>query len=251
MGPSSLLHAPSVADRPRPSRGAGANSRFRRDRSGFCVKEEAREHPGEPVIVKKVNSAFIGTDLEERLKASNIGTIVICGATTNRCVETASRMAGNLGFDVRLVRDATWSFDRVGPDGVLLNAQIDVTSVLLTVQVPTLVLHRVTDIVVPVELGRQLATQIPGARYIEYPEGDHGFWTGDTETLVGDIEEFVTGHKDPVSRGLERILATLMSPTSSTRRGRRPNSAISGGGADWTNTTRSRAKRSSVTEACW
>jgi class 3 adenylate cyclase/alpha-beta hydrolase superfamily lysophospholipase len=91
-----------------------------------------------------------------------------------------------------------------------LNAQIDVTPVLPTIQVPTLVLHRVPDMVVPVALGRQLAAQIPGARYIEYPEGDHGFWTGDTGTLVGDVEEFVTGHRDTDSLGLERILATVM-----------------------------------------
>lgn len=91
-----------------------------------------------------------------------------------------------------------------------LNAQIDVTSVLPAIQVPTLVLHRVSDIVVPVELGRQLAAQIPGARYIEYSEGDHGFWTGDVETLVGDIEEFLTGHRDTGGADLERILATVM-----------------------------------------
>jgi pimeloyl-ACP methyl ester carboxylesterase len=91
-----------------------------------------------------------------------------------------------------------------------LNAQIDVTSVLPTIRVPTLVLHRAPDIVVPIDLGRQLAAQIPHARYIEYPEGDHGFWTGDTETLVGDIEEFLTGHRDTRSADLERILATVM-----------------------------------------
>ncbi|HKU06884.1 MAG TPA: adenylate/guanylate cyclase domain-containing protein [Bradyrhizobium sp.] len=91
-----------------------------------------------------------------------------------------------------------------------LNAQIDVTSVLPTIQVPTLVLHRVPDLVVPVELGRQLAAQIPRARYVEYPEGDHGFWTGNTEMLVGDIEEFLTGHRDAGSVELERILATVM-----------------------------------------
>jgi class 3 adenylate cyclase len=91
-----------------------------------------------------------------------------------------------------------------------LNAQIDVTSVLPTIQVPTLVLHRVPDVVVRVEFGRRLAAQIPGARYIEYPEGDHGFWTGDTETLTGDIEEFVVGYREMGSGELERILATVM-----------------------------------------
>jgi nicotinamidase-related amidase len=67
--------------------------------------------------MKRVNSAFIGTDLETRLRAADINTLVICGATTNHCVETTTRMAGNLGFDTRLVRDATWTFDRTGPDG--------------------------------------------------------------------------------------------------------------------------------------
>jgi nicotinamidase-related amidase len=69
------------------------------------------------VIVKRVNSAFIGTDLEQRLRAAGIRTLVIAGATTNHCVETTVRMGGNLGFEVLLVRDATWTFDRVGPDG--------------------------------------------------------------------------------------------------------------------------------------
>jgi nicotinamidase-related amidase len=85
--------------------------------TGHPVKDEAREIEGEPVIVKRVNSAFIGTDLEALLRAAGIATLVICGATTNHCVETTTRMAGNLGFDARLVRDATWTFDRVGPDG--------------------------------------------------------------------------------------------------------------------------------------
>jgi nicotinamidase-related amidase len=93
------------------------NSSFAPGATGCPVKDEAREIEGEPVIVKRVNSAFIGTDLEARLRAAGITTLVICGATTNHCVETTTRMAGNLGFDARLVRDATWTFDRVGPDG--------------------------------------------------------------------------------------------------------------------------------------
>jgi class 3 adenylate cyclase len=91
-----------------------------------------------------------------------------------------------------------------------LNAQIDVRSILPSVRVPTLVLHRRTDKQVRVELGRQLAAAIPGARYIEYPEGDHGFWTGDTTPLLGDIEEFITGQRDGAADELERVLATVL-----------------------------------------
>lgn len=97
--------------------GTRPGSSFRRDSTGYIVKDEAREIEGEQVIVKRVNSAFIGTDLENRLRAADIKTLVICGATTNHCVETTTRMAGNLGFAAWLVRDATWTFDRVGPDG--------------------------------------------------------------------------------------------------------------------------------------
>jgi nicotinamidase-related amidase len=97
--------------------GTRPGSSFLPDGPGYPVKDEARERPGEAVIVKRVNSAFIGTDLENRLRAAGIETLVICGATTNHCVETTTRMAGNLGFDACLVRDATWTFDRVGPDG--------------------------------------------------------------------------------------------------------------------------------------
>ena len=78
---------------------------------------------------------------------------------------------------------------------MLLNRQIDVTSILPSVQVPTLVLHRRTDALVPIERGRELAALIPGAKYIEYPGGDHAPFTGDAETVLGDIQEFVTGER--------------------------------------------------------
>src|SRR4051812_7684387 len=92
----------------------------------------------------------------------------------------------------------------------LLNAQIDIRPILPAVKVPTLVLHRRTDARVPIEIGRELAAQIPNASFIEYPDGDHAFWSGDAEPLLGDIEEFVTGHRDGSSAELERILATVL-----------------------------------------
>jgi pimeloyl-ACP methyl ester carboxylesterase len=87
---------------------------------------------------------------------------------------------------------------------------IDVRSVLPAIRVPTLVLHRRTDALVAVERGRDLAAQIPDTKYIEYPSGDHLFWSGDAETLAGDIEEFVTGHRESSSTDLERVLATVL-----------------------------------------
>jgi nicotinamidase-related amidase len=97
--------------------GVAPTSSFLPEGPGYPVQDEARELPGEPVIVKSVNSAFIGTDLEVCLRDMKIQTLVIVGATTNHCVETTTRMAGNLGFDAKLVRDATWAFDLTGPDG--------------------------------------------------------------------------------------------------------------------------------------
>jgi class 3 adenylate cyclase/pimeloyl-ACP methyl ester carboxylesterase len=93
---------------------------------------------------------------------------------------------------------------------MLLNAQINVRPILPTVQVPTLVLHRRGDAMVPVEQGRSLATQIANAKFIEYPGEDHFFFSGEVEALLGDIEEFVTGHRESPSADLERVLATVL-----------------------------------------
>lgn len=68
-------------------------------------------------IIKSVNSAFIGTDLDEQLKSNGINSIVIVGLTTNHCVSTTVRMAGNLGYKTIVVSDATATFDRIGVNG--------------------------------------------------------------------------------------------------------------------------------------
>ena len=73
---------------------------------------------GEIVVEKDVNSGFIGTDLEIQLRRANISRLAIVGFFTNFCVETTTRMAGNLGFDTYLVEDCCSTSNRVGPDGV-------------------------------------------------------------------------------------------------------------------------------------
>ena len=71
-----------------------------------------------------MNSAFIGTDLEERLKSKNITDLVIVGLTTEHCVSTSTRMAANLGFNVTLISDATAAFDKKGINGEQFSAEL-------------------------------------------------------------------------------------------------------------------------------
>ncbi|KAG9409281.1 hypothetical protein AC1031_019532 [Aphanomyces cochlioides] len=72
----------------------------------------ARPAPGEPVVMKNVNSSFIGTNLESLLRDNKWDTLVVVGLTTSHCVSTTVRMAGNLGFRVFLPRDGTAMFER-------------------------------------------------------------------------------------------------------------------------------------------
>ncbi|GAA4276201.1 cysteine hydrolase family protein [Aquimarina mytili] len=78
----------------------------------------------EPIIEKEVNSAFIGTDLQEQLESKNINTLVIIGLTTDHCVSTTTRMAGNYGFTTYLVEDAVATFDKTGTNGRHYSAQL-------------------------------------------------------------------------------------------------------------------------------
>ncbi len=76
------------------------------------------------LVAKSTNSAFYGSpDLRDWLTRRGISDLVLCGITTNHCVETTARMAGNLGYDVTFVLDATHTFDRVGPDGRTVSAE--------------------------------------------------------------------------------------------------------------------------------
>jgi class 3 adenylate cyclase len=84
----------------------------------------------------------------------------------------------------------------------------DVRAVLPSISVPTLVVHRTDDQATRVEGGRYLAEHIPGASIVEVPGRDHFPWVGDSEAILEEVEQFVTGTR----RGAEpnRILATVL-----------------------------------------
>lgn len=78
--------------------------------SGNEFKAIAKPLSNEEVLEKTTNSAFIGTDLEEMLSEQGITELVIAGVITNNSVEATARMAGNLGYNVIVVSDATFTF---------------------------------------------------------------------------------------------------------------------------------------------
>jgi class 3 adenylate cyclase len=91
---------------------------------------------------------------------------------------------------------------------VQMNVALDVSDALPVIDVPTMVLHRTDDMIIPLEAGREMAQEINGARFVELDGVDHLWFHGDREALLGEIEEFLTGVRtrpDP-----QRALATVM-----------------------------------------
>lgn len=101
-----------------------ATSPLRPGQPGNEFKPECAPVPGDRIIKKSVNSCFIGTPLEADMRRAGWDTLVIVGLTTNHCISTTARMAGNLGFTAFVVSDATATFDRTGPDGVEYKAEL-------------------------------------------------------------------------------------------------------------------------------
>ena len=89
-----------------------------------------------------------------------------------------------------------------------MNTQIDIRPILPTIRVPTLVMHRTGDLDIDVGGSRYIAQQIPGAKYVELPGRDHLWFVGDTEAILGEIEEFLTGVRRAAE--FDRVLATVM-----------------------------------------
>ncbi|HEX4665715.1 MAG TPA: adenylate/guanylate cyclase domain-containing protein [Chthoniobacterales bacterium] len=89
-----------------------------------------------------------------------------------------------------------------------MNTQIDVRRVLPAIRVPTLVLHRTGDRDANVEEGRWIASQIPEARFVELPGEDHFPWVGDSDAVLDEVEEFLTGERRVLEP--DRVLATIL-----------------------------------------
>ena len=100
------------------------NSPLAKGRPGNEFKDIVAPLANEKTIEKEVNSAFIGTDLKQQLDKLEIKKVVIAGLTTDHCVSSSTRMAGNLGYDTFLVADATATFDKVGADGTKYKAEM-------------------------------------------------------------------------------------------------------------------------------
>ena len=100
------------------------HSPLRPELPGNAIKPIVAPQGDEPVLHKTVNSAFIGTDLADRLRAASVQTVVIVGLTTQHCVSSTARMAGDLGFATYVVADATATHDGTGFDGVYYPAEV-------------------------------------------------------------------------------------------------------------------------------
>ncbi len=100
------------------------NSLLHSSKPGFAFNDLIVPQSNESIITKNVNSAFIGTNLKETLESQNIDTLVIVGLTTNHCISTTTRMAGNFGFNTYLISDSTATYNRLGVDGEMYDAEL-------------------------------------------------------------------------------------------------------------------------------
>lgn len=112
----------------------GPGGRMRPGTPGNAPKPQAQPLPDEPVYRKRVNSAFIGTKLEGDLRDAGVEALFIVGLTTNHCISTTARMAGNLGFETFVLADATAAFDSADLNGDLRAAQQVHTAALSDLQ---------------------------------------------------------------------------------------------------------------------
>jgi pimeloyl-ACP methyl ester carboxylesterase len=114
----------------------------------------------------------------------------------------------------RAMREAWGLFERASASPAMARSltmavrEINVTAALPAIAVPTLVLHRRDDRLIPVDRGRFMAAQIPGARFVELPGEDHFVYVGDTDDLLDEVEQFLTGARH--THEPDRVLSTVL-----------------------------------------
>lgn len=89
-----------------------------------------------------------------------------------------------------------------------MNTEADITDILNTIQVPTLLIYRTGDKDVQIEEGKYLAERITGSKFVELPGEDHLFWADDSYSVLAEIQEFVTGERP--NKVFDRILSTIL-----------------------------------------
>lgn len=100
------------------------NSNLHESSDGHLFHPLCAPIAGEMVLSKSVNSCFIGTGLKKILDDMGCDTLVIIGLTTDHCVSTTARMAGNYGYNTYLISDATAIFDKVGINGEVYDSDL-------------------------------------------------------------------------------------------------------------------------------
>jgi len=104
--------------------------------SGFVrLMDGLKPEPGDPVLAKTSRNAFTTTNLQQILTEKGVRELVICGIQTEQCCETTARVAGDLGFDVTFVTEATATFPiphRNGVDELGVDAIIERTEYALS-----------------------------------------------------------------------------------------------------------------------
>jgi class 3 adenylate cyclase len=124
-----------------------------------------------------------------------------------------SRIMPTMADDIEFGKRVATYFRRSASPGAAvsllkMNTQIDVRHLLPIIKAPTLVMHRTHDRDANIEEARFIAARIPGARLIELPGDDHLPWIGDSDVVIDEIAEFVTGARLP--RDVDRVLATVL-----------------------------------------
>jgi len=109
-------------------------SKLHKSKPGFEFNDYVIPLKTEMVLTKKVNSAFIGTNLEDILFKRNINTLVIVGMTTNHCISTTVRMSGNLGFNTYLISDSTACYNTKAMNGEVIDCNTIYNATLASLQ---------------------------------------------------------------------------------------------------------------------